>query len=64
MGLNLANAEYVKFAAILLVAATLALSACGGKPLHTSKWQSTGDEIAPGPGLFSGADGEFTIHVE
>ena len=64
MGLDLANAEYVKFAAILLVAATLSLSACGGKPLHTSKWQSTGDEIPPGPGLFSGEDGEFTIHAE
>ena len=35
----------VKYAAILLVAATLALSACGGKPLHTSKWQDPGDEM-------------------
>ena len=54
----------MKFAAILLVAATLAVSACGGKPLHTSKWQSSGDELAPGPGLFSGADGEFTLPAE
>ena len=53
-----ANREYVKFAAILLIAATLAVSACGGKPLHTSKWQSTGDEIP------SGADGEFILHSE
>jgi hypothetical protein len=53
-----------KFAAVLLVAALLAVSACGGKPLHTSKWQDTADEINPGPGLFSGADGEFTIHAE
>ncbi|MEE8172228.1 MAG: hypothetical protein V3T62_04785 [Alphaproteobacteria bacterium] len=64
MGLDLANRNYVKFAAVLLVAATLAVSACGGKPLHTSKWQSTGDGIAPGPGLFSGADGEFTLPAE
>ncbi len=54
----------MKFAAIILIAVTLAVSACGGKPLHTSKWQSTGDEIPPGPGLFSGADGEFTIDAE
>lgn len=54
----------VKYAAILLVAATLALSACGGKPLHTSKWQDPADEMEPGPGLFSGEDGEFVIHAE
>ena len=53
-----------KFAAMLLVAALLAVSACGGKPLHTSKWQDTADEIKPGPGLFSGQDGEFIIHAE
>lgn len=64
MWLNLASGDYVKIAAILLVAATLALAACGGKPLHTSKWQSTGDEIPPGPGLFSGADGEFVLRAE
>jgi|TARA_B100000315_G_scaffold232681_1_gene245114 hypothetical protein len=54
----------VKLAAILLVAATLAISACGGKPLHTSKWQDSADEIPPGPGLFSGEDGEFVIDSE
>ena len=54
----------MKFAVILLVAATLSLSACGGKPLHTSKWQRTSDEIPPGSGLFSGADGEITIDAE
>jgi len=54
----------MKYAAILLVAATLALAACGGKPLHTSKWQNSGDDIPPGPGLFSGADGEFVIYAE
>jgi hypothetical protein len=54
----------VKIAAILLVAATLAISACGGKPLHTSKWQDGADEIPPGPGLYSGEDGEFVIDSE
>ena len=54
----------MKYAAILLVAASLALSACGGKPLHTSKWQDPADEMEPGPGLFSGADGEFVIRSE
>jgi hypothetical protein len=54
----------VKYAAILLVTATLALLACGGKPLHTSKWQDDGDEMRPGPGLFSGEDGEFAIEPE
>jgi hypothetical protein len=53
-----------KFAAALLVAALLAVSACGGKPLHTSKWQDTADEMKPGPGLVSGEDGEFVIHAE
>jgi hypothetical protein len=48
-------------AAILLLAAALTLAACGGKPLHTSKWQDPADEIPPGPGLFSGEDGEFTV---
>jgi hypothetical protein len=51
----------MKIAAILLVAAMLAVSACGGKPLHTSKWQDGADEIPPGPGLFSGEDGEFIV---
>jgi len=54
----------LKYAAILLVTATLALSACGGKPLHTSKWQDDGDEMRPGPSLFSGEDGEFVITPE
>ena len=54
----------VKYAAILLVATTHAQSACAGKPLHTSKWQDPGDEIPPGSGLFSGEDGEFTVHAE
>ncbi len=60
----LGSGRKVRYAAILLVAATLALSACGGKPLHTSKWQDPADEIPPGSGLFSGADGEFTIEPE
>ena len=64
MGREVANREYIKFAAILLITATLAVSACGGKPLHTSKWQSTGDEIPPGLGLLSGADCEFILHSE
>jgi hypothetical protein len=54
----------MKLAAILLFAATLALSACGGEPLHTSNWQTAGDEIPIGSGLFSGEDGEFTIQPE
>ncbi|MDA0231326.1 MAG: hypothetical protein O3B21_14215 [Proteobacteria bacterium] len=55
---------HLKSAAVLLVTVMLAVSACGGKPLHTSKWQDPADEMEPGPGLFSGADGEFTIHAE
>ena len=45
-------------------AAVLAVAACGGKPLHTSKWQDPADEMEPGPGLFSGEDGEFVIRAE
>ncbi|MDP7341933.1 MAG: hypothetical protein QF767_00875 [Alphaproteobacteria bacterium] len=60
----IARGRSLKFAAVLLVAATLAVSACGGKPLHTSKWQHGGGEIPPGPGLFSGEDGEFVIDGE
>ena len=54
----------LKYAAILFVTAMLALSACGSKPLHTSKWQDDGDEMRPGPSLFSGEDGEFVITPE
>jgi len=54
----------LKFAAVLLVTVMLAISAWGGKPLHTSKWQDSADEMKPGPGLFSGADGEFIVHAE
>ena len=45
-------------------AAVLAVAACGGKPLHTSKWQDTADEMKLGPGFFSDQDGEFIIHPE
>ena len=55
---------YMKFATALLVTVMLAVSACGGKPLHTSKWQGTADEMKTGPGLFSGDDGEFTVDAE
>jgi len=44
---------------ILVVA--LGLAACGGKPLHPSKYKDPGGEIPPGPGLFSGEDGEFVL---
>lgn len=54
----------LRIAAVLLISAMLAVSACGGKPLHTSKWQDTADEMKPGPGLFSGDDGEFIVHAE
>jgi len=54
----------MKFATALLVTVMLAVSACGGKPLHTSKWQGTADEMKTGPGLFSGDDGEFTVDAE
>ena len=47
-----------------IAAILLAVSACGGKPLHTSKWQDGGDEIPPGPGLFSDEDGEFIVFPE
>ena len=59
-----ASGRPVKFAAVLIVAAVFAVAACGGKPLHTSKWQDTADEMKPGPGLFSGQDSEFIIHPE
>lgn len=37
----------------------LALLACaGGEPLEPTR----ADEIPPGPGLFSGEDGEFVIY--
>lgn len=41
-------------------AMVLTLAACGiGQPLETTK---VVDEIPPGPGLFSGEDGEFVIY--
>lgn len=41
----------------------LGLGACGGgaKPFD---YQPAADEMKPGPGLFSGADGEFVIYGE
>lgn len=44
-----------------LFAVLLLAAACVGKPLESSKWQDTADEIPPGPGLFTGEDGEFVI---
>jgi hypothetical protein len=47
---------------IAVVLAVIGLAACGGKPLHPSKWFDPVDEIPPGPGLFSGEDGEFVLY--
>ncbi len=49
---------------IAIVLTVLGLAACGDKPLHPSKWVNPVDEIPPGPGLFSGDDGEFVIYRE
>ncbi len=46
-------------AALLVI---LGLAACSlGKPLEPGKQADT-DDIPSGPGLFSGADGEFAIY--
>lgn len=42
---------------ILLVFITLTICNCGGKDFHYSDSKDT----KPGPGLFSGADGVFTV---
>jgi len=41
----------------ILVIACLFLSGCGGEPYT----YESDRELKPGPGLFSGKDGEFTI---
>ena len=45
--------------AALLAAAMLLLAACGQV---TPVAYTETDEIPPGPGLFSGEDGEFTLY--
>ncbi len=62
--MRLTTTQISSVAAMLLLAAALGLTACGGKPLHTSKWQGAADDAPPGPGLFSGEDGEFVIGVD
>lgn len=48
----------MRVAAVIALMLGLALAACGGKPLDPSKWQGSASDIPPGPGLFSGDDGE------
>ncbi len=52
----------MRVASILLLVAALGLAACGGKPLHPSKWKEPGGEIPPGEGLLSGEDGKWVIY--
>ena len=42
----------------IVVLAAAGLGACGGQPHHYTPV----DEVAEGPGLFSGEDGEFVIY--
>jgi len=46
----------------LAAVALLGLAACGGEPLHPSKWKDPPDEIPPGEGLLSGEEGGWTIY--
>jgi hypothetical protein len=46
-----------KFLTAGLLAACLVLAGCGGKPYD----YKPSNDLKPGPGLFSGEDGEFTI---
>ncbi|MFQ5915971.1 MAG: hypothetical protein ACE5JS_22580 [Nitrospinota bacterium] len=46
--------------ALALVLLALLLSACAS--IEPLAFPESGDEIPPGPGLFSGPDGEFVIY--
>lgn len=46
--------------ALTLVLLALLLSACAS--IEPMAYPPAADEIPPGPGLFSGPDGEFTIY--
>ncbi len=49
-------------ASLIAALVSLGLAACGGaKPYD---FQPTAGEMKPGPGLFSGADGEFVVYGE
>lgn len=52
----------MRIAWILIVAAGLGLAACGGEPLHPSKWKDPPGEIPEGPGLFTGEDGKWDLY--
>ncbi len=44
---------------LIVVLVALGLAACGSAKRFD--YQATADEMRPGPGLFSGEDGEFVI---
>lgn len=54
----------MRITTLLVLFLGLAVASCGGKPLDPSKWQEPAGEIPPGPGLFSGDDGEFVLYRE
>ena len=47
---------------IVAAAALAGLAACGGDPLHPSKWKEPPGEIPEGEGLLSGEEGEWTLY--
>jgi hypothetical protein len=51
----------MKIAYTVILLAALGLAACGGKPLHPSKYKEPAGEIPPGPGLLTGEDGAFVL---
>ena len=46
----------------LAAAALLGLTACGGEPLHPSKWKDPPGEVPQGEGLLTGEDGEWKVY--
>ena len=46
----------------LAAAMASGLAACGGEPLHPSKWKDPPGEILEGEGLLTGEDGAWTIY--
>ena len=46
----------------LAAAMVFGLAACGGKPLHPSKWKDPPGEVPQGEGLLTGEDGEWTVY--
>ena len=46
----------------LAAAVAAGLGACGGEPLHPSKWKEPPDEIPQGDGLLTGEEGEWKVY--